>query len=349
MILENVYEKYWNIMPPLARASYIKGDIVYILDETQLPYKMVYLESRNYIDSYNAIKEMRTRAGGQTLTIVNTMVLELRKTKEKEPKEILSHLRMVAEKLGSARPTAPLMKIALKIYGLMEKPIEKRDFEEAEHRVALFVKEYFDRKIGFANHAAEVLEDGYTVLTHCNISGGMVLVGRECRKQGKNISFIATETRPYLQGARLTVWELMEDGFEVKLIPDNMAATVISEGLVDAVIVGSDRCARNGDIANKIGTYQIALAAFEYNIPFYVWVTSVDFETCCGEKIPIEYRREEEVYMLHGKRLYPENIETVYPAFDVTPAKYITAFITSYGIVTPQLAMKHRGLWKIDF
>lgn len=349
MFLEEVYGKYWNTMPPLARASYIKGDVVYILDETQLPHKMVYLESRSYMDSYLAIREMRTRAGGQTLTIVNTMALELRKSRGRNPSEILSHLRMVAEKLGSARPTAPLKKIALKIYSLVEKPVEKEDFEEAEHRIAVFVKEYFDRKLGFAKHAANVLEDGYTVLTHCNISGGMVLVGRECRKQGKNVSFIATETRPYLQGARLTVWELLEDGFDVKLIPDNMAASVISKGMVDAVIVGSDRCAMNGDIANKIGTYQIALAAFEYNIPFYVWVTSVDMEICCGEKIPIEYRDEEEVYMFHGERIYPENVGTVYPAFDVTPAKYITAFITSYGIITPQLARKHRGLWKIDF
>ena len=182
------------------------------------------------------------------------------------------------------------------------------------------------------------------VLTHCN-AGALATVGygtalgviRAAKEAGKNISVYADETRPYLQGARLTAWELMEEGIPVTLITDSMAGYFMKKGVISAVIVGADRIAGNGDVANKIGTYTLAVLAKENRIPFYVAapVSTLDLSLESGEDIPIEERDEREVTHIGGVRIAPQGVKVANPAFDVTPNKYVTAIITDGGIVYP--------------
>jgi methylthioribose-1-phosphate isomerase len=191
-------------------------------------------------------------------------------------------------------------------------------------------------------HGAALVADGDTILTHCNAGGlataqwgtalAIVYVAAE---QGKRVSVYADETRPLLQGARLTAWELQQAGVPVTLITDNMAATVMAQGRVNAVIVGTDRVAANGDFANKIGTLGVAILAREFGIPLYVAapLSSVDLSVASGAEIPIEERKPEEVSLGFGKRTAPEGVAIYNPAFDVTPARYVTAFITERGVV----------------
>jgi len=167
------------------------------------------------------------------------------------------------------------------------------------------------------------LKDGDVVLTHCNVSGLLPLIAKICRKQKKIISFFATETRPYLQGARLTAWELNQAKVKVILIADNMVAQVMKEGKIDKVIVGSDNLAQNGDIANKIGTYQIAIIAKYFKIPFYV-LCPPQSKAKTGKEIKIEIRPDKELLAFCGKRIAPKGVEGYYPAFDVTPVGLIT-------------------------
>ena len=185
-----------------------------------------------------------------------------------------------------------------------------------------------------AGFASSLLEDGDTLLTHCNVSGEMVLIGRACKEAGKSVQFFATETRPYFQG-RLTAWELAEDGFEVTIVPDNAIGSLLSEGRCNKALVGSDRVAGNGDVVNKVGTFQVAVAAKKFQVPFYVLVQEPG-STSTGEEIPIEERDMREVLMYKGKRLYPETVKGYYPAFDLTPARYITHLITFGGIIDPR-------------
>ena len=185
-----------------------------------------------------------------------------------------------------------------------------------------------------AERAASLISDGDTILTHCNVSGEMVLIGRVCRKMGKTIRFYATETRPYFQG-RLTSWELAEDGFEVTLVPDNAVVTLLSERICQLVMLGSDRVALNGDVVNKVGTFQLAVAAKIFSVPFYVLVQEPG-DTATGEEIPIEERDERELLLYKGRRIYPEKAHGYYPAFDLTPARYITRLITLEGVINPK-------------
>jgi methylthioribose-1-phosphate isomerase len=201
------------------------------------------------------------------------------------------------------------------------------------------------RAIG--KHGASLIADGNTVLTHCNAGGlataefGTALAPiYTATEQGKRIAVFADETRPLLQGSRLTAWELQQAGVDVTVICDNMAAQVMKEGRIDAVMVGSDRIAANGDAANKIGTYSVALAAKAHNIPFYVLAptSTIDFDCPTGNDIPIEERAAEEVTEGFGKRTAPEGVKVYSPAFDVTPAELITAIICEKGIARPDYA-----------
>jgi methylthioribose-1-phosphate isomerase len=200
----------------------------------------------------------------------------------------------------------------------------------------------FNRRIG--KNGAELLKSGDVVLTHCNAGalatvdyGTALGVVRAARSAGKDVKVIATETRPLLQGARLTAWELKREGIPVTVITDGMVGYVMSKRLVDAVIVGADRVVSNGDVANKIGTYQIAVLAKENGIPFYVAVptASIDMTLKTGDQIPIEERPEREVAFVRGVRVLPKGVGVLNPSFDVTPARYITAIITEKGVVGP--------------
>jgi len=194
------------------------------------------------------------------------------------------------------------------------------------------------------NFGQTLINDGSTVLTHCN-AGALATAGfgtalgviRAAVNAGKKIEVLADETRPFLQGARLTVWELMEDNIPVKLITDNMSGFFMKNKHVDAVIVGADRIAGNGDVANKIGTYMVAVLAQKHRIPFYVAapISTLDLSLSSGEEIPIEQRSEDEVTSLNNKRIAPEGAIAAHPAFDITPNDLVTAIITDKGIAKP--------------
>ncbi len=201
-------------------------------------------------------------------------------------------------------------------------------------------------------NGAALVPDGKTVLTHCN-AGALATAGygtalgviRAAVEAGKKIDVFAGETRPFLQGARLTAWELQQDGIPATLITDNMAGHFLHSGRIGCVIVGADRIAANGDVANKIGTYSLAVLAKENGVPFYVAapVSTLDLSLACGDQIPIEQRSAAEVTHVFGVAIAPENIAVENPAFDVTPARYVTAIITERGVARPPYAESLRA------
>ncbi|MDD5654566.1 MAG: S-methyl-5-thioribose-1-phosphate isomerase [Candidatus Omnitrophica bacterium] len=303
---------------PLFWPIEFKNGAVYILDETALPGKLTYIKARDYKQACCAISEMKTRAVGQVILVFYTFLMELKKHEGK--KNLRPHLQKVAEAINSTRPTLSFKFLTDMILDWQGKgvPLEKS--------IPGFLEMLKGARIQQAEEAAKLLEDGDTILTHCNISGVLPLVAQFCLAQGKTISFFATETRPYLQGSRLTAWELQRSGVPVTIISDNMVAQVMSEGKVNKVIVGADHLAQNGDIANKIGTYQIAILARYFNIPFYVFCPPAS-RKATGKDIKIEIRPDKELLEYHGLRLAPAGAKAYYPAFDVTPNGLITRHI----------------------
>lgn len=244
-------------------------------------------------------------------------------------------VREAAEILRKARPTAVNLSWAI------DRMLRATDLvaeAEAIHR------EDVEANMRMGRHGAELLGQRATVLTHCN-AGALATAGygtalgviRAAVESGKSIAVFADETRPYLQGARLTAWELQKDGIDVTVITDSMAGHFFQQGKFDAVIVGADRIAANGDTANKIGTYTVAVLANAHNVPFYVAapVSTIDIRCPSGETIPIEERSAAEVSEAFGRRITPEGVAVRHPAFDVTPARLITAIITERGVLRP--------------
>ncbi len=322
-------------LPPLAWSVYIKDDKVFILDETKLPEEKVYIAVENYLEAAKAITEMKTRAFGQVLTVFYTFLLTVRHNRGEKAEVILPRLKKVGGALESARPTFAFKDLNKKILGWAERAREEGEDIPSfvEDEILAFLDNLKKMRLRRADYAASLIKDGEALLTHCNVSGEMVLIGRACREAGKRICFYATETRPYFQG-RLTSWELAEDGFDVTLLPDNAVGSLISECYCQLVMVGSDRVALNGDVVNKVGTFQLAVAAKTFHIPFYVLVQEPG-STASGEEIPIEERDVRELLYYKGRQLYPEKVGGYYPAFDLTPVSYITRLITFGGIINP--------------
>lgn len=296
---------------PLFWPVELKGKAIYILDETALPGKLAYIRAANYKEACRAIKTMKTRAVGQVLLVMYTFLLEARRGTD---------LNKVAVAIDSTRPT-----LSFKMLTDMVLNWEKKN-EPLERNIPGFLEMLRAKRIKQAEEASLLLKDKDVVLTHCNVSGLLPLISELCQKQDKHISFFVTETRPYLQGSRLTAWELKRAQIPVTVIADNMVAQVMQEGKINRVIVGADHLARNGDIANKVGTYQIALLAKHFNIPFYVLcppASSAD----SGKDIKIEVRPEEELLQFAGKRIAPKGVKGYYPAFDITPAGLIAKHI----------------------
>ena len=296
---------------PLFWPIQLKGNTIYILDETLLPHKLTYIKAKDYKQACRAIKEMKTRAVGQVLLV---MYIFLQAKKQNK------NLQTVAKAINSTRPTLSFKFLTDMVLGWLKSgaPLEKC--------ILGFLEGLKYSRIKQAEEAAKLLKDGDVVLTHCNISGQMPLIAEICRKQGKEISFFATETRPYLQGSRLTAWELKRAGFGVTLITDGMTAAVMSLGKVNKVIVGADHLTLNGDIANKVGTYGIAVLAKHFHIPFYVLCPPAS-GLASGKDIKIEIRPDKEMLEYQGLRLAPKGAKGYYPAFDVTPKELITKHI----------------------
>jgi len=335
------------------------GESVIFVDQRKLPTQEIYVECKTYEDVYVAIKDMIVRgAPAIGASAAFGYVLGAQKFNGAfDSAEGLAYMEKVKVKLASSRPTAVNLFWALdRMHRTFESFRNEPDVVKLLEEEALKIA-YEDIEVNRAigKHGAEVLRDGDTVLTHCNAGalatvdyGTALGVIRAAVEQGKKIKVFADETRPYLQGARLTAWELMKDGIDVTLISDNMAGWVMKKGWINVVVVGADRIAANGDVANKIGTYSVAILAQKHGIPFYVAapLSTIDLNTPTGDEIPIEERSHREITHVQGVQIAPDNIKCYNPAFDVTPSHLITGIITEKGIVRPPYDVELKKLFE---
>ena len=300
---------------PLFWPIKLEGRTIHILDETALPHKLTYIKVKTYQQAAKAIKDMKTRAFGQVILVFYTFLLVLKQNKGR--KNIAAILKKVAATLNTARPTLPFKFLTDMLLGWQAQG------KDLEKMIPGFLQMLKVKRIKRAEEVSEFIKDKDVILTHCNVSGELPLIAEFCRRQGKRIEFYATETRPYLQGSRLTAWELKRSGVPVTLMTDSMVASIMQTGKITKVIVGADQLARNGDIANKIGTYQIAVVARHFKIPFYVLCPPASAART-GKDIKIEIRPDKELLEYRGLRLAPYGVKGFYPAFDITPNKLIT-------------------------
>ena len=327
-----------------------KGNLdgcVRLIDQTRLPNEYALEDCHDVESVWQAIKQLKVR-GAPAIGIAAGMgaVLGARDSTAADFDAFFADLTEVTDYLATSRPTAVNLFWALKRMKNTAEANRDRPVPEIKQILLREAKEILeeDRRMcrAIGRNGAPFIEDGSGVLTHCNAGGlatgdyGTALaVMFAAHEDGKRFHVFADETRPLLQGARLTTWELMQAGIDVTLICDNMAASVMREGKVDCVIVGADRIAANGDTANKIGTYGVAILAKEHGIPFYVAAPSSTFDLSIpdGSHIPIEERGAEEVTEGFGRRTAPQDVKVYSPAFDVTPSPYLRAIITERGII----------------
>ena len=317
---------------------------VRLIDQTRLPQEEVFLVLSDYRDVAAAIKDMRIR-GAPAIGVAAAYALALgaQQCEAARKEELLDQIRHISQLLSSTRPTA------VNLFWAIDRMnrVAQRGQDVDQIRASLLAEaqeieaEEIEANKRMGQFGAELIEDGFRILTHCN-AGTLATVGcgtalgviRAAHHQGKTIRVYAAETRPRLQGARLTTWELTQDGIPCTLITDTMTGYFLSKGDIDCVIVGADRIAANGDVANKIGTYNIAVLAMEHGVPFYVAAptSTFDLSIASGEEIPIEERDPEEVTHIQGIRIAPEGVEVANPAFDITPHYYVSAIITEKGV-----------------
>ena len=336
-----------------------QGGRLEMIDQRVLPAEFQYLAYHGAADTAEGIRSMVVRgAPAIGCAAAYGVAMEARRLRSLEPPAFASALNDAIELLAASRPTAVNLFWALKRMRVKwdslkaNSPGEIADvlLEEAHEILAEDIR--INRKMGA--FGAELLADGARVLTHCN-AGALATAGhgtalgviRSAVEAGKRISVIADETRPFLQGARLTAWEMVQENIPVTLITDNMAGFMMSQGEVDAVVVGTDRVAANGDVANKIGTYMVAVLARRHNIPFYVAcpLSTIDMSIADGRGIPIEERDASEVTGFREAQWAAQGVKVRNPAFDVTPAELVTALITEKGVVLAPDRNKLRALF----
>jgi methylthioribose-1-phosphate isomerase len=314
------------------------GNTLFLLDQRLLPREETWVECSTASAVADAIKTMVVRgAPAIGVSAAFGMAMAARAGED---------LHRAADELKRSRPTA------VNLAWAVDRMLAHDGDAVAEAERILEEDVAANRAMG--RHGAELLGVTSTVLTHCNAGalatggyGTALGVIRAAIESGRSVAVFADETRPYLQGARLTAWELQRDGIDVTLITDNMAGHFFQHGRFDAVIVGADRIAANGDTANKIGTYTVAVLAHAHDVPFYVAapLSTIDPHCPTGEQIPIEERSEQEVVEIQGTRVAPEGIHVRHPAFDVTPARLITAIITERGVLRPPFPEAIRNLF----
>ena len=318
---------------------------VRMLDQTKLPHEEVYLELNRYQDIASAITELKIR-GAPAIGVAGSYAVALAalEIETESMDEFQGKIRDVIRIIAATRPTARNLFRAIDRMAQVaaaDEDIEQTKKALIDEAVKIHAEEVEATK-KLSQFGAKLIHSGFTILTHCN-AGPLATTGygtalgviRQANEQGKKIKVFATEARPLLQGARLTAWECQRANIPVTLITDSMAGYFISRGEIDCVIVGADRITANGDTANKIGTYTLAVLAKENGIPFYVAaaVSTIDTSLASGDEIPIEQRSAEEVTYIQGVCITPEGCEAANPAFDVTPYHYITAIITERGII----------------
>jgi methylthioribose-1-phosphate isomerase len=329
-----------------------------LLDQRRLPTEEVWIECHTDADVAVAIRDMIVR-GAPAIGCTAAFGVALAARSAAKAPDLATFLRTVEaaiDGLAKTRPTAVNLFWALSemrhmLYAGKSLPDERA--HALEHRAIALWQDDIARCQRIGQAGAELIPDGATILTHCNAGalatggyGTALGIVRAAHEAGKRVRVLADETRPYLQGARLTAWELHKDGIDVTVIPDVASAWMMRRGEVTLAIVGADRIARNGDVANKIGTYGVALAAREHGVPFYVAapLSTVDLDTPDGESIPIEERSPDEVTRLGPTQLAPPGVSARNPAFDVTPARLVSALVTERGVARPPFA--ELALWK---
>ena len=335
---------------------------VRFIDQTKLPTDEVYVTCKSYEQVADAIRTMIVR-GAPAIGVAAAMgiALGVRDSKAETVAELKQDLDRICDVIGKTRPTAvnlfwAISRMQEKFERLRIRPaaqIKRELIEEAKRMHA----EDIGANQAMGRHGATLMPSEGGVLTHCN-AGALATAGygtalgviRAAVEQGKKIHVYADETRPFLQGSRLTAWELMKDGIPTTVISDNMAGAMMKQGKIGAIVVGADRIAANGDVANKIGTYTVAVLAKENGIPFYVAapISTVDLACPDGSEIPIEQRNAREVTHIAGKQMVPDGVSIENPAFDVTPAKYVSAIVTERGIARPPYEESLRNLATVD-
>lgn len=324
-----------------------EDDSLYILDQRLLPHTVEYIKCEDYEDVARAIKEMAVR-GAPAIGIAAAygVVLGVKKHSLKE-------LENIVRVLSGTRPTAVNLFWALE--RMRRRALGALSWKELLEEAKAIHEEDIKANEAMGIYGATLIPHDAKILTHCNAgalaTGGLgtaLGVIRTAFRQGKRIEVFVDETRPVLQGARLTTWELMMDGIDVTLITDNMAGYLMSKRKIDLVIVGADRIASNGDVANKIGTYSLAVLSKFHDIPFYVAapVSTIDINILSGKDIPIEERDPREVKEIAGIKIAPADVKVCNPAFDITPASLISAIITEKGIIKPPFEGKLSELVK---
>ncbi len=318
---------------PLFEPVVWQGEGFKILDETLLPWRTEYIEVRALPQALAAVKDMKTRAFGQVLTFFYAAALVARR--ENSGAGLRARMKRLGEEFAEARPTFDFKGLAEFFEPWFAQPNGNQTGAWFEGKVHEFIGRIVGARLYRARKAAELLPARCRLLTHCNVSGELVAVAQACRDLGKDLTVIATETRPYLQGSRLTAWELSQAGVPVEVIPDGAVAQVIAGGKIDAVIVGADRVARNGDIVNKVGTYPIAVVAQRYGVPFYPLVQDPGALNSAAD-VDIEERPAAELYQLEGRSLIETPVAGRYPAFDATPSGLITRLVGFENSYTPE-------------
>lgn len=331
-------------------------DTLYVIDQTKLPHKMIILKLDRVKKVYNAIRELKVRGAPLIgcIAAYGVCVSYLENQKMEEEKLRIKIMRDI-EFLKSSRPTAYNLFYTLERMERIVKNFKGRKerlFNELVQEAEKIYKEDLEACFKIGEFGERIIKDGENILTHCN-AGGLATTGwgtalspiYMAKAKGKKIHVYVDETRPVLQGARLTCWELEKNKIPYTLICDNMAGYLMAQKKISMVIVGADRIAKNGDTANKIGTYSIAVLAKYHKIPFYIAapLSTFDFNINDWRKIPIEERREDEVKKINGRYICPENCDVYNPAFDITPNNLITGFITEKGIFKPEELKKLGG------
>jgi methylthioribose-1-phosphate isomerase len=339
-------------------------DVIVMVDQRKLPGQEIYVRCRTPQEVAKAIRTMVIR-GAPAIGVAAAygIALGVRRSTAKGTRQLAVEFQKICDMMAATRPTAVNLFWAIdrmkRVFA--EGAQAGESAEELARRLDQEAQKIHDEDVASCRamgaHGAEMLADGARVLTHCN-AGALATAGygsalgviRAAVESGKKIAVFADETRPFLQGARLTAWELVRDGINTTVITESMAGPLMRAGEIDAVIVGADRIAANGDTANKIGTYTVAVLAHEHKIPFYVAapISTIDLNTAEGDTIPIEERDQREVSHLGSARLTPEGAKIRNPAFDVTPHRYIAGIVTERGILRPpyseSLATAVRGL-----
>ena len=325
-----------------------KDDAIVMVDQRKLPAAEIYVTCRTAAEVAKAIKTMVIR-GAPAIGVAAAMgiALGMRRSKATGTKQFATEFQKTCDLMAATRPTA------VNLFWAIERM--KKTFagaaqggcsvDEIKQRLEAEARTIHDEDVqscrAMGAYGATLVPSGARILTHCN-AGALATAGygtalgviRAAAEQGKQIAVLADETRPFLQGARLTAWELVKDGIDTTVITDNMTASMMRLGQVDLIVVGADRIAANGDVANKIGTYGVAVLAKEHGLPFYVAapLSTIDLNTPDGSHIPIEERNPREVTHVGSSRLTPEGARIRNPAFDVTPSKFVSAIVTERGI-----------------